>query len=185
MSTSNHQCNSSSRCVGALTFGAAAPLNHRRADGRNDTILRSGTGRPLWTWTLLPSARRKTPSGPADAEKPASQIGSYSLCEERRRAPLISLHLQFSTAFCSTFPPSAWWCVLAVFAFSLNGKHTCINKCLSTIQMASDSLKTLTRKNVFNTTITTTIMLRNKTNTSVDLKWTKKPQIMWFKKIHQ
>lgn len=35
-------------------------------------------------------------------------------------------------------PPSAWWCVFAVFAFSLNGKkHTCINKCLSMIQTLS------------------------------------------------
>lgn len=31
-------------------------------------------------------------------------------------------------------PPRAWWCVFAVFAFSLNGKPTCINKCLSMIQ---------------------------------------------------
>lgn len=147
MSTSNH------RCVGALTFGAAAPLNHPRADGRNDTALQSAARRPLRTWTL-PSARRETLSGPADAEKAASEIGSCSLRGERRRAPLISLHLQFSTASCSTFPPSAWWCVLAVFAFSLNGKHTCINKCLSMIQMAPDSLKALIflqqmRKNVF------------------------------------
>lgn len=53
-----------------------------------------------------------------------------------REFKMLCLHLQFSTAFCSP-SPRAWWRVFAVFAFSLNGKHKCINKCLCMIQALS------------------------------------------------
>lgn len=76
-------------------------------------------------------AERKMNTGHTNVENqhPRSWI---MVCEERQTAPLFHFCLRF-LLFLLLYPlppPSAWWCVFAVFAFKLNGKQTHINKCL-------------------------------------------------------
>lgn len=117
--TSNHPRNTASFCVGASCFVFFFHLFFRTmppaAHLGQQAASKCSTASPMWRNQHLESV--------------------LSLSSPSR--------LRGSAAFCSTSPPSAWWRVLSVFAFRPNGKHTCINKCLSMIQKVSEKCLTL------------------------------------------